>query len=212
MTQVGRAASRQVTWREGWGDRAVLPSCRLAAIVAIFGISMMLGACQDEGVRPPITQTAADSADQILFGLFHHVTEDGLRKSLVEADTAYIFDATQTAELKKLKVTFYDENGAVSSILTADEGTYFQQTGGMTARGNVVGTAPDGRTLRTTELKYDPNSEKVSTDKQFTFLRNGNLLEGDGFISDVNFANIVVDRPRGIEDGSGGAGGLLPGQ
>jgi LPS export ABC transporter protein LptC len=111
-----------------------------------------------------------------------------------------------------VKVTFYDENGGVSSVLTANEGTYFQQSGGMTARGNVVGTSPDGRTLRTTELRYEPNSKKVSTEKAFTFMRNGNLLEGDGFVSDVDFTNIVVNRPRGLEGGQGGASGLLPGQ
>ena len=181
-----------------------LPVCwTLVMIAALVG-------CQDEGVRPPVTQTAADSADQILFGLMHHVTENGVKRSLVEADTAYMYDATQTAELKKVKVTFYDENGAVSSVLTANEGTYLQQTGAMTARGDVVGTSPDGRTLRTSELQYDPNTRKVSTEKRFTFLRNGNLLEGDAFISDVNFTNIVVDRPRGVE--GGGGTGLLPGQ
>lgn len=177
----------------------------------ILASGAMLAACQEKGVTPPVTQTAADSADQILFGLLHYVTEAGIKRSLVEADTAYLYDATQTAELKKVKITFYDANGAVSSVLTANEGTYFQQAGGMTARGNVIGTAPDGRTLRTSELKYEPNSKKVSTDKTFTFMRNGNLLEGDGFVSDVDFSNIVVDRPRGVEGGRGG-GGLLPGQ
>jgi LPS export ABC transporter protein LptC len=182
--------------------------CLPALLVAIA----MSAACREDGVKPPVTQTAADSADQILFGLMHYVTEEGVKRSLVEADTAYLYDATQTAELKKVKVTFYDQDGAVSSVLTANEGTYFQQTGGMTARGNVIGTAPDGRTLRTTELKYEPNSRKVSTDKTFTFMRNGNLLEGDGFVSDVDFTNIVVERPRGVEGREGGAGGLLPGQ
>ena len=182
---------------------------RLLLVMIALTVSI---ACRNDAVRPPVTQTAADSADQILFGLMHYVTEEGVKRSLVEADTAYLYDQSQTAELKKVKVTFYDENGAVSSVLTANEGTYFQQSGGMTARGNVIGTAPDGRTLRTTELRYEPNSKKVSTDKTFTFMRNGNLLEGDGFVSDVDFTNIVVERPRGVEGREGGAGGLLPGQ
>jgi LPS export ABC transporter protein LptC len=184
---------------------------RTVSLFALLAAIAMTAACREDGVKPPVTQTAADSADQILFGLMHYVTEEGVKRSLVEADTAYLYDATQTAELKKVKVTFYDQDGAVSSVLTANEGTYFQQTGGMTARGNVIGTAPDGRTLRTTELKYEPNSKKVSTDKTFTFMREGNLLEGDGFVSDVDFSNIVVERPRGLE-GSAGGGRLLPGQ
>jgi LPS export ABC transporter protein LptC len=185
---------------------------KLVTALTALTASTALIACQEKGVTPPVTQTAADSADQILFGLMHYVTEEGVKRSLVEADTAYLYDATQTAELKKVKVTFYNERGAVSSVLTANEGTYFQQSGGMTARGNVVGTSPDGRTLRTSELRYEPNSKKVSTEKTFTFMRNGNLLEGDGFVSDVDFTNIVVERPRGVEGRAGGAGGLLPGQ
>ena len=181
---------------------------RKLGVVALTA-SIALAACQDKGVTPPVTQTAADSADQILFGLFHYVTEEGVKRSLVEADTAYLYDATQTAELKKVKVTFYDDNGAVSSILTSDEGTYFQQNGAMTARGNVVGTSPDGRTLRTSELKYDPNTKKVTTDRAFTFDRGGDHLEGDGFVSDVDFRNIEVNRPRGTE---GVGPQMLPGQ
>ena len=188
-----------------------LSACPPVRLSALLGTLLIFAACQGDTVRPPVSQAAADSADQILFGLMHYVTEEGIKRSLVEADTAYLYDATQTAELKKVKVTFYDANGAVSSVLTANEGTYFQQSGGMTARGNVIGTAPDGRTLRTSELKYEPNSKKVSSDKSFTYMRDGNLLEGDGFVSDVDFTNIVVDRPRGLE-GSTGGGRLLPGQ
>ncbi|MEO8294755.1 MAG: LPS export ABC transporter periplasmic protein LptC [Gemmatimonadota bacterium] len=188
------------------GERG--PSVVRPSGILIVGLFAMLAACQDKGVTPPVTQTAADSADQILFELSHYVTELGIKRSLVEADTAYMFDATQSSELKKVKVTFYDDNGGVKSTLTANEGTYFQQTGGMTARGNVVGTSPDGRTLRTSELKYDPVAKKISTDKPFTFDRNGDHLEGDGFTSDVDFQNVVVTRPRGVEGGSR----LLPGQ
>ena len=190
---------------------AKCPSVRLSGLLLMLASGAMLAACQNKGVTPPVTQTAADSADQILFGLMHYVTEEGIKRSLVEADTAYLYDATQTAELKKVKVTFYDEQGAVSSVLTANEGTYFQQSGGMTARGNVIGTSPDGRTLRTSELKYEPNSKKVSSDTAFTYMRDGNLLQGDGFVSDVDFNNIVVERPRGLE-GNAGGGRLLPGQ
>ena len=166
-------------------------------------------ACRDEGVRPPTSGQAADTANQILFQLAHYVTELGVRRSLVEADTAYMYDPTQTAELKVLKVTFYDANGAVSSVLTAKDGTYHWQSGAMTARGNVVGTAPDGRTLRTSILRYDPITKKVASDQHFTFDRSGDHLEGDGFTSDVDFRNVVVTRPRGVE---GGGPQMLPGQ
>jgi LPS export ABC transporter protein LptC len=171
--------------------------------------SAALVACRDEGVRPPTSNQAADTANQILFNLRHYVTELGVRRSLVEADTAYMYDPTQTADLNVLKVTFYDINGAISSELTSKEGTYHWQNGAMTARGDVVGTAPDGRTLRTSVLNYDPISKKITSDQHFTFDRpGGDHLEGDGFTSDVDFRNVVITRPRGVE----GAPQMLPGQ
>jgi LPS export ABC transporter protein LptC len=168
-----------------------------------------LVACKDDVARPPSSNQQADSADQILFNLEHYVTELGVRRSLVQADTAYMFDPTQTAELKNPKVTFYDANGVESSHLTSKEGTYHWQNGGMTARGNVVGTSPDGRTLRTSVLVYEPMSKKISSDQHFTFDRGGDHLEGEGFTSDVDFKNVVVTRPRGAE---GGGPQMLPGQ
>lgn len=180
----------------------------LTALSALTASTALL-ACRDEGVRPPTSSQAADTANQILFNLEHYVTELGVRRSLVEADTAYMYDPTQTAELKKPRVTFYDATGVESSHLTANEGTYFWSNGAMTARGNVVGTAPDGRTLHTSVLKYDPISKKISSDQHFTFDRGGDHLEGEGFTSDVDFKNVVVTRPRGAE---GGGPQLLPGQ
>lgn len=180
----------------------------LTALTASSALMVSI-ACRDEGVRPPTGSQAADTANQILFDLEHYVTELGVRRSLVEADTAYMYDPTQTAELKIVKVTFYDATGALSSELTANEGTYQWQNGAMTARGNVVGTAPDGRTLRTTVLTYDPITKKISSDQHFTFDRGSDHLEGEGFTSDVDFRNVVITRPRGAE---GGGPQLLPGQ
>jgi LPS export ABC transporter protein LptC len=175
----------------------------------LCGLCYLCLACRDEGVRPPTSNQAADTANQILFNLQHYVTELGIRRSLVEADTAYMYDPSQTAELKVLKVTFYDVNGAISSVLTSKEGTYHWQNGAMTARGDVVGTAPDGRTLRTSELVYDPMGKKIRSDQHFTFDRGGDHLEGEGFLSDPDFKNVVVTHPRGAE---GGGPQLLPGQ
>ncbi|HXE57441.1 MAG TPA: LPS export ABC transporter periplasmic protein LptC [Gemmatimonadales bacterium] len=167
-----------------------------------------LAACTDQGVRPSTTLAAADSADQVLYELVHYVTEDGVRRSLVEADTAYFYEATQTAELRGVKVTFYQPSGAVSSTLTSREGTYRWQTGAMEARGEVVAVTPDGKTLRTSILRYDRGTDLLSTDQPFTFDDGTDHLEGNSFTSDPDFENVRVAEPRGVA----GEGVLVPGQ
>jgi LPS export ABC transporter protein LptC len=171
-------------------------------------VALALFACEDDGARPTTTIQAPDSADQVLEGFSHYVTNQGVRRSRVEADTAYFYESSQVTELRKLKVTFYDLKGAESSTLTARRGTYRWQDGSMEANDNVVVVSPDGRRLTTQTLRYDNATNTISTDKRFSFDRGTEHLEGNSFRSDPDFKNVVTDRPRGVA----GDGLLLPGQ
>ncbi len=144
----------------------------------------------------------------MLEGFTHYVTTDGIRRSRVESDTAYFYEATQVTNLVSPKVTFYDLKGAESSTLTAKSGTYRWQDGSMEAKDNVVVVSPDGRRLATQRLRYDSRANQISTDQHFTFDRAEEHLEGNSFRSDPDFKNVVTDRPRGVA----GDGMLLPGQ
>ena len=170
--------------------------------------SLALSACEDTGVKPTTTVQAPDSADQVLMGFSHYVTNNGILRSRVEADTAFFYEATQMNELHHIKVVFFDVKGAESSTLTAKRGSYRWQDGSMEAAGNVVVVSPDGRKLATQVLKYDNATNTISTDKHFTFDRGEEHLEGNSFRSDPDFRNVVTDRPRGVS----GNGMLLPGQ
>lgn len=178
------------------------------AVLLLALVAGLLAGCGEGGVRPTGTVISADTADQTLFSISHYITENGVRRGLVEADTAMLFDQTQEAHLRHLKVTFYDDQGSATSVITADRGVYHWQNGAMEAEGHVVGTSHDGRVLHTPALKYDPPTNKVSTDQHFTVDGGGDHWEGDGFTSDPDFTHIVVQHPTGQEGGSR----LLPGQ
>jgi LPS export ABC transporter protein LptC len=174
----------------------------------ILLIVLAVAACEDTGVRPTTTVQAADSADQVLEGFSHYVTNEGILRSRVEADTAFFYEPTQITELRKVKVVFFDVKGAESSTLTARKGIYRWQDGSMEAQGNVVVVSPDGRRLATEVLRYDNSTNLIQTDRRFTFDRGEEHLEGNSFRSDPDFTNIVTDRPRGVT----ADGMLLPGQ
>jgi len=159
-------------------------------------------------VKPTTTVQAADSADQVLEGFSHYVTNEGVLRSRVEADTAFFYEPTQITQLRNVKVVFFDFKGAESSTLTSQRGIYRWQDGSMEAIGNVVVVSPDGRRLATERLRYDNATNLISTDRHFTFDRGEEHLEGNSFKSDPDFRNVVTDRPRGVT----GDGMLLPGQ
>jgi LPS export ABC transporter protein LptC len=180
----------------------------LTGAVALALVAAAVVSCEETGAKPTTTITSTDSADQVLEGFSHYVTKDGIRRSRVEADTAYFFENTQVTQLKKIRVVFFDIQGDESSTLTARSGTYRWQDGSMEANGAVVVVSPDGRRLQTETLKYDNAGNTISTNVHFTFDRGTEHLEGNSFRSDPDFRNVVTDRPRG----TAGDGILLPGQ
>jgi LPS export ABC transporter protein LptC len=200
------------------GSRAVSrvpafpPVGRLLAL--LLAVSL---ACRDDGVRPTTTATAADSADQILEGMDFNLTTDGVRRTRVLADTAYLYEATQLARLKVVRVTFFDPSGIERSTVVGDSGLYQTRDGSMETWGHVVGTTPDGKKLRTDQLRYDARKHEISSTKPFIFDKPGQHLEGNGFTSDPEFANVRAGQPKahqlpGQGDSLKGGGFLLPGQ
>ena len=177
-------------------------------LTAFTALTALTASCEDTGVRPTTTVQATDSADQVLEGFSHYVTNDGVRRSRVEADTAFYYEPTQITELHNVKVVFFDLKGTEGSTLTARRGTYRWQDGSMEATGNVLVVSPDGRRLSTESLRYDNATNQIMTDKQFSFDKGEEHLEGNSFRSDPDFKNVVTDRPRGVS----GEGLLLPGQ
>ncbi|PYP39141.1 MAG: LPS export ABC transporter periplasmic protein LptC [Gemmatimonadetes bacterium] len=158
---------------------------------------LMFTACKN-GTPVTATQAALDSADQVLLGMSHYVTDAGILRARVRADTAYFYSSTQQAELRNVHVTFYDVTGRATSTLTAREGTDHWRTEDMQARGNVVVVRDkDGGTMRTEVMDYNRARNEVSSDKSFVWDEPGRHVEGDGFTSDPEFKKITAQRPHG---------------
>lgn len=153
-------------------------------------------------------QQAADTADQLMIGLSQIMTQDGVRRALLRADSAFFYENAGIVELRGVRLTFYTASGLQSSVLTAREGTYRLSTGAMEARGDVlVIIAADSGRITSTVMRYDPASDRVSSDQAFVYEVSDRHVEGEGFESDPMFTDVVALRPRGT------AGRLaLPGQ
>lgn len=186
----------------------------LRPLAATLLLAALAAACEDNAVRPTVSVSAADSADQVLYTMEHLITNDGVRRTRVQADTAYLYESTQLARLKVVTVTFYDAVGNESSTIKADSGNYLMRDGSMQSWGHVLATTPDGRRLRSAELRYDARAHKISSDQPFVYDRADQHLEGNGFTSDPDFRNVVARQPRGGQTGRDTASGSfrLPGQ
>jgi len=65
-------------------------------------------ACRKQGSAPPVKRgvTMADSAEQVMVGVRMLLTDRGVQRGELFADTAYVFDDQTRFELRKVRATF----------------------------------------------------------------------------------------------------------
>ncbi len=170
---------------------------RARALLGVLVAALAAAACGGEEMRPTSLTAEADSADQVLVGFSYNVLRNGLRRSLLEADTAYYYDTRQVSVLKRVRATFYDDAGAPSTTLTADRMEYDLQDGSMKSEGSVSLLGPEGQRLTSQELVYDVDQNTLSSEQPFVLLRGSERLEGDGFEADADFNRFQARRMRG---------------
>ena len=159
----------------------------------VVAAALLAAACTNTSdVAVSARATLADSADQTMYGARSLLTDRGLMRAELLADTAYFFDDNTRIEMRRVHTTFYASNGAKNAVLTSNEGTYNTRSGRMEARGDVVVVSEDGRRLSSPQLRFDQARNEISSDSAFVLTEPGRRLEGVGFISDPDMNNIRV--------------------
>lgn len=181
----------------------------LCSGLAVASLAWGAVGCVEKGVTPLATAALADSADMMMLGMEKGIFDNGVRRAVIMADTAWTYQDSQRMELGNLRVTFFDQGGVQTSVLTAAQGTYQIQTESLDARGSVLLVGAGGERLASPRLSYDKLANLVSSDTTFTYESPNQYLEGNSFVSDPEFKAPRVDQPRGRQR-TGGI--LLPGQ
>ncbi|MDZ4257117.1 MAG: LPS export ABC transporter periplasmic protein LptC [Gemmatimonadales bacterium] len=171
-------------------------------MIRLLVILLVLAACSPRGVAPMRT-TLADSSDQVIDSMRTVITRNGVKTTELEADTAWIYQSRQVADLKGVRIVFYEPNGAVSSTVTADTGMYQMRDGTLDARGNVVATTPNGRVVKTEHLIFDRIANQIRSDTAYTFTSPTEEGSGMGFTTDPDFRRFQTTGARGRQRGPG---------
>lgn len=137
----------------------------------------------------------ASGADQVMFGVEQYITRDGIRRGVLRADTAYMYDDASRIEMRRLEIRFFDDAGADVGRLAARRGEYVLPGGDMTVHGEVdlhgrlQSEAPS--VLETDSLSYDAAADELSTDAAWTLTHpDGTVEQGRGLVTDPAMENI----------------------
>jgi LPS export ABC transporter protein LptC len=164
------------------------------AAVLLLGALLLSAGCNEK----PMAKDDRVLPNQITDSLTVHESRSGGRLYTLEAESAYVFDADQRAEVVRPRVTFYDEAGAVNSRLSADAGTIYSQSEDLVARGNVVVVTAESTHLLTDSLSWSNGRQVVSTDAPVEIATPKGVIRGQGLLSDAGLSRVqILSEVRG---------------
>jgi len=179
---------------------------RALALGVAFSGALVLGACSDVGSSASANQSndpMLDSADQVAFGFRTLVTDAGLLRAEVFADTALFLEQNTRASLRVVHGEFFGATGAKEATLTAKRGNLDTRTNVLEAWGDVVITSVDGRVLKSPMIRYQQSINQVMSDSAFVLTEPGEKeISGIGFRTDPSLNAVQVLKVRSGRGGT----------
>ncbi|MGH7457583.1 MAG: LPS export ABC transporter periplasmic protein LptC [Longimicrobiaceae bacterium] len=162
---------------------------------ALPALLAILAACGDT-TSPGSGEIPELPADQIAFGVRHVITDEGVRKAVLFSDTAFLYQQNSEADLRGVRLDFFDAGGEPAGELTSRTGVYDWRTGTMTASGEVILIIRDEkgtvRRVETEELHYSVDQDLIWSELPTVMRDGGRVYRGESFESDARFENVRV--------------------
>ncbi|MFN3194815.1 MAG: LPS export ABC transporter periplasmic protein LptC [Chlorobiota bacterium] len=139
---------------------------------------------------------------QISYKFSVHFLDSNKKKAYLEAYRARIYDKEKITKLdSNVNVDFYSkDNGKKVSNLIADSVLIDDKTQDMTAMGNVVVVSDTNKTtIKTTLLKWNDETRKLTSDKYVKIVSPEQEIEGIGFESDEQLKNYTIYKVKGVK-------------
>ena len=171
---------------------------KLLVIGAMVGISIVAAGCRGGDGMTDAQLVRPDSAQQLAFGARLTLTDFGVARAMLVADSALIHDEGLRMDLRRVRLTFVDTAGDSIGTLHADRAMYDVSTSTLDATGGVLVSGPNGRVLRTSHLVYDPIADLLRSDSSYTFTQVSPTREssGQGFESDPRLLQVGKPKPK----------------
>lgn len=115
---------------------------------------------------------------------------------VLKSEEAFVYVKENKSIFYKLDFDEYKE-GKISSELKSDRGMIDQKEKKLILTGNIILTTSDKKILKTEELFYDLNEEKLSTEKEVQIIMKGTSIRGIGLSADKGLNSISIFKPIG---------------
>jgi LPS export ABC transporter protein LptC len=160
-------------------------------IPPIVLVAVALAACTNtKGTQVKASsETFADSADQVFYGVTAPLENGGVKRGTLLADTMYVMNDQSRFDFIQGHVDFNTALGVPDGSMRADRGRYDRRQQQLEGWGNVVVRSADGRMLKSPHIMYNQLQDKISSDTTFEFTDADRVTTGKGFIANTKLTS-----------------------
>ncbi len=135
---------------------------------------------------------------QIIYNAVILHSDSGTVKAKVVADKILEFDNGNKDLPSGVYLEFFNSLGQISGTMKADHAVYTKEDELWRAWDNVIlNNISSGERLNTEELFWDPQNEKVFTEKFVQISTKDQVLLGKGLMADQDFSSWQITKPTG---------------
>lgn len=165
---------------------------------------LWLAGCE-ERVRPSVVPLATDSLpSQESWRSTVRLTDSARVRAVLWAGYIATFaDEQYTILGDSVHVTFFNEEGELSSVLTARRGKVDDRTKDLEAYEDVVVSSEDSTVLRTERLFWTNATRLIHTDAYVVIASPREVIRGEGLESDQSLTNYRIFRVTGRSSADG---------
>ncbi len=164
------------------------------------GLTLLAAACVNTTEEQPPAGLETVDADEIIYGVSLNMSREGIREAMLTADSMFSWKDSTHARVMGLSLIVFNESGGRRATISAEEGRLNRMGNELTAMGSAVLSIPgQGREIRTEELHFAPEVDRVWTDVPVVMHEGGCVFEGDRLQSDMDFDDVRIwgTRERG---------------
>lgn len=174
-------------------------------LILVLAAGVIGAACSDvtQQMNTIAEGSVLDSADQVAFNSRTVLTDAGLLRAEIFADTTLFLNQNTRIAMRVVHGVFFNALGSRDATVTAERASYDTRASVLEAYGNVIVTSVDGRVLKSPMLRFESNQNQIISDSAFVMTEpDGKELRGVGFRADPNLEVVTVLR---VDRGRGGA-------
>lgn len=156
--------------------------------------ALAVAACADDPGDAATTEFEQPNADEVLYGVSHTMTNNGVREALLTADSMFSWRDSANTWVVGLKLEVFDEGtGLPQATITSDRGRLDMALNELKAIGNAFLEIPgQEREIRSDELHVSPDSDRIWSELPVVMREAGCEIEGDRFDSDMSFDQVKL--------------------